>query len=166
MLGLFALALAAVGGASALSARDDNSTDFSDFKLDNRLHRSFWGMAYTPQNSSNYPTCGDTIEEVARDMQLLSQRQSPFITSLHPNLTKLFRRLQSLLVSGPTVPTVNRPTSFWTLLSGQRRTQKPWKLDRINRLTTPIATCTFTLESTCEFSLDPTSPGYLLYCNS
>ena len=77
MFSLFSLAAAAAvasgASASALSTRD-NSTDFSDFKLDSRLHRSFWGMAYTPQNSSNYPTCGDTIEEVARDMQLLSQR--------------------------------------------------------------------------------------------
>ena len=80
MLPLFTLATAVAAAASvasarSLSARDDNSTDFSDFKLDSRLHRSFWGMAYTPQNSSNYPTCGDTIEEVARDMQLLSQRK-------------------------------------------------------------------------------------------
>lgn len=67
-------ATASIACANPLSARDDTSTDFSDFKLDSRLHRSFWGMAYTPQNSSNYPTCGDTIEEVAHDMQLLSQR--------------------------------------------------------------------------------------------
>lgn len=40
---------------------------------DSRLHRSLWGIAYTSEDSSYYPQCGDTIDEVVKDVQLMSQ---------------------------------------------------------------------------------------------
>ena len=61
------------------------STSDSKFTLDTRLKKSFWGMAYTPPNAAYYPTvrhvaihaliaqCGDTIEGVVKDIQLISQ---------------------------------------------------------------------------------------------
>lgn len=61
-------ALAALLFASVAVYADD-----SKFDLDPRLHQSMWGIAYTPPFASNYPTCGDTIENIVKDIQLMSQ---------------------------------------------------------------------------------------------
>ncbi|KDN53120.1 glycoside hydrolase family 17 protein [Tilletiaria anomala UBC 951] len=47
-------------------------SDPSNFEKDSRLHNSFFGMCYTPLNSQ-YPACGDTLDAVIEDVQLLSQ---------------------------------------------------------------------------------------------
>ncbi|KAK4686138.1 hypothetical protein P7C73_g3992, partial [Tremellales sp. Uapishka_1] len=49
-----------------------NSNDPSNFTLDDRLHQSFYGFAYTP-NLAQVPWCGVTQANVTRDIQLLSQ---------------------------------------------------------------------------------------------
>ncbi|KAE8220988.1 hypothetical protein CF319_g5584 [Tilletia indica] len=46
--------------------------DPSKFALDSRLKQSFYGMCYTPLDAQ-YPQCGDTLESVIEDVQLLSQ---------------------------------------------------------------------------------------------
>jgi len=47
-------------------------SDPSKFDLDSRLKQSFYGIAYTPLNAQ-YPACGDTLEGVIEDIQILSQ---------------------------------------------------------------------------------------------
>ncbi|KXN87974.1 putative glucan endo-1,3-beta-glucosidase btgC [Leucoagaricus sp. SymC.cos] len=47
-------------------------SDPSNFKKDPRLHKSFFGLAYTPEGSL-MPNCGNKLENVIRDIQLLSQ---------------------------------------------------------------------------------------------
>nr|XP_019045226.1 glucan 1,3-beta-glucosidase [Kwoniella bestiolae CBS 10118]OCF24156.1 glucan 1,3-beta-glucosidase [Kwoniella bestiolae CBS 10118] len=49
-----------------------NEGDPSDFDKDSRLHQSFWGFAYTPQDAL-LPWCGASQNNVTRDIQLLSQ---------------------------------------------------------------------------------------------
>ncbi|WWD05203.1 hypothetical protein V865_003276 [Kwoniella europaea PYCC6329] len=49
-----------------------NENDPSDFDKDSRLHQSFWGFAYTPQDAL-LPWCGASQNNVTRDIQLLSQ---------------------------------------------------------------------------------------------
>jgi exo-beta-1,3-glucanase (GH17 family) len=61
-------ALAALLFASVAVNADD-----SQFDKDPRLHQSMWGIAYTPPLASNYPTCGDKIEDIVKDVQLMSQ---------------------------------------------------------------------------------------------
>ncbi|ODN74156.1 hypothetical protein L202_07608 [Cryptococcus amylolentus CBS 6039] len=56
------------GSNSTLTVGDDAS----DFEKDSRLHQSFWGFAYTPQNVL-LPWCGASQSNVTRDIQLLSQ---------------------------------------------------------------------------------------------
>lgn len=46
--------------------------DYSRFEKDSRLHQSFYGIAYTPDGSL-MPNCGNKLEDVIRDIQLLSQ---------------------------------------------------------------------------------------------
>ncbi|KAF8076634.1 glycoside hydrolase family 17 protein [Lyophyllum atratum] len=48
------------------------SGDPSIFTKDAKLHKSFYGMAYTPEGSL-LPECGNTLENVIKDIQLLSQ---------------------------------------------------------------------------------------------
>ncbi|KAI0661806.1 glycoside hydrolase [Cubamyces menziesii] len=56
--------------SSAVEQTDPN--DPSTFKLDTRLKKSFWGIAYTPEGSQ-YPDCGNSLDQVITDIQLLSQ---------------------------------------------------------------------------------------------
>ncbi|CAG7848338.1 Putative glucan endo-1,3-beta-glucosidase btgC; AltName: Full=Endo-1,3-beta-glucanase btgC; AltName: Full=Laminarinase btgC [Serendipita indica DSM 11827] len=49
------------------------AADPSQWTADPRLHRSMWGIAYTAEHAANYPACGDTLDEVVRDVQLMSQ---------------------------------------------------------------------------------------------
>ncbi|KAF8663394.1 hypothetical protein AX16_000966 [Volvariella volvacea WC 439] len=58
------------GGGNSPGSSDPN--DPSNFVRDPRLHRSFYGMAYTPEGSL-MPNCGNSLENVIRDVQLLSQ---------------------------------------------------------------------------------------------
>jgi glucan 1,3-beta-glucosidase len=43
------------------------------FEKDPRLHQSFYGIAYTPPFATDLPACRDTLENVVKDIQLLSQ---------------------------------------------------------------------------------------------
>jgi exo-beta-1,3-glucanase (GH17 family) len=49
-----------------------DSSDPSVFTKNPSLHKSFYGLCYTPLNAQ-YPACGDTIDSVIEDIQLLSQ---------------------------------------------------------------------------------------------
>jgi exo-beta-1,3-glucanase (GH17 family) len=49
-----------------------DSNDPSKFEKDSRLHNSLYGMCYTPLNAQ-YPACGDTLDSVIEDIQLMSQ---------------------------------------------------------------------------------------------
>ncbi|PVG00457.1 glycoside hydrolase [Serendipita vermifera] len=60
----------ALASLAALTRAADDPTVWT---ADSRLHRSLWGMAYTSESSSYYPQCGDTVEEVVKDVQLMSQ---------------------------------------------------------------------------------------------
>lgn len=65
------------GSASSSGGNDNSGTtsdpnDPSKFTLDSRLKKSFYGMAYTPENSL-MPNCGNKLEDVIKDIQLLSQ---------------------------------------------------------------------------------------------
>lgn len=53
-------------------AVSSDSNDPSVFTKDPNLHLSFYGMCYTPLNAQ-YPACGDTIDSVIEDIQLISQ---------------------------------------------------------------------------------------------
>lgn len=53
------------GTSSSGNGNSGNNTVFdpndpSNFAKDARLHRSFYGMAYTPENSQ-YPACGNSL---------------------------------------------------------------------------------------------------------
>ncbi|KAF9464891.1 glycoside hydrolase family 17 protein [Collybia nuda] len=54
------------------SGKKSPSNDPSVFTKDPRLHKSFYGMAYTPEGSM-FPECGNSLENVIQDIQLLSQ---------------------------------------------------------------------------------------------
>ncbi|KAF5358994.1 hypothetical protein D9758_004816 [Tetrapyrgos nigripes] len=58
-------------GAPAQTDPNDPST----FVRDSRLHQSFWGMAYTPEGSQ-LPNCSNSLENVIKDIQLMSQLTS------------------------------------------------------------------------------------------
>ncbi|KAK7470392.1 hypothetical protein VKT23_001819 [Stygiomarasmius scandens] len=49
--------------------------DPSTFVHDERLHQSFYGMAYTPEGSQ-LPDCGNSLENVIKDVQLMAQLTS------------------------------------------------------------------------------------------
>jgi hypothetical protein len=49
-----------------------DAADPSVFTKDSNLHQSFYGMCYTPLNAQ-YPACGDTLDSVIEDIQLISQ---------------------------------------------------------------------------------------------
>ncbi|KAI0749740.1 glycoside hydrolase [Daedaleopsis nitida] len=59
--------------STAVTQTDPN--DPSSFVRDSRLKKSFWALAYTPENSQ-YPDCGNTLEDVITDIQLMSQLTS------------------------------------------------------------------------------------------
>lgn len=46
-----------------------NPNDPSTFQKDPNLHRSFYGMAYTPAGSQ-LPTCNNTLEDIIQDIQV------------------------------------------------------------------------------------------------
>lgn len=65
-------------GNSASSDGGTTQTDPNDpstFVRDSRLHQSFWGMAYTPEGSQ-LPNCTNSLENVIKDIQLISQLTS------------------------------------------------------------------------------------------
>ncbi|KAJ3991265.1 glycoside hydrolase family 17 protein [Lentinula boryana] len=60
---------------SSTSSSVVNQTDPNDpstFQKDSRLKQSFYGLAYTPAGSQ-YPDCGNSLDDVITDIQLLSQ---------------------------------------------------------------------------------------------
>jgi len=65
---IFAFAAFLIAASAVVRAQDA-----SVFTKDPRLHQSMWGMAYTPPHASNYPTCGDQLPDIVKDIQLMSQ---------------------------------------------------------------------------------------------
>lgn len=61
------------GGSSGSSL--GIGSDPSQFEQDKRLHKSFYGIAYTPEGAL-MPNCGAKLENVIRDVQLMSQLTS------------------------------------------------------------------------------------------
>jgi exo-beta-1,3-glucanase (GH17 family) len=59
------------GGSSSGSTPSDPN-DPSQFELDPRLHKSFYGFAYQPEGSL-LPNCTNSLDAVIKDVQLLSQ---------------------------------------------------------------------------------------------
>ncbi|EPQ30555.1 uncharacterized protein PFL1_02080 [Pseudozyma flocculosa PF-1] len=87
IIGAVALAVIGIGAGVGiyLAKRGDNSSsgsasgavksdpnDPSKFDKDPRLHQSLYGLCYTPLNSQ-LPSCGDTLEQVIEDVQIMSQ---------------------------------------------------------------------------------------------
>ncbi|KAH6909190.1 glycoside hydrolase superfamily [Coprinopsis sp. MPI-PUGE-AT-0042] len=60
------------GGDGADVVKQSDPSDPSTFIKDPNLHQSFYGIAYSPQNSQ-LPGCGATLPEVITDIQLLAQ---------------------------------------------------------------------------------------------
>ncbi|KAL0562657.1 hypothetical protein V5O48_019427, partial [Marasmius crinis-equi] len=58
------------GGTGSGVSADPN--DAANFAKDSKLKKSFYGIAYTPTGSL-LPDCGNKLEEVIKDVQLLSQ---------------------------------------------------------------------------------------------
>jgi len=58
--------------SSSSSSGGDSDAPAGDFELDARLHKSFYGMAYTPEGSL-LPNCGNSLDAVIKDIQLISQ---------------------------------------------------------------------------------------------
>ncbi|KAI0822552.1 glycoside hydrolase [Trametes gibbosa] len=58
--------------SSAGVVTQTDASDPSTFQLDARLKKSFYGIAYTPEGSQ-LPECGNSLEDVITDIQLLSQ---------------------------------------------------------------------------------------------
>ncbi|KAI0044169.1 glycoside hydrolase family 17 protein [Auriscalpium vulgare] len=56
--------------SSPVTQTDPN--DPSTFVKDSRLKQSFYGLAYTP-NGSQLPSCGNSLQDVIEDVQLMSQ---------------------------------------------------------------------------------------------
>lgn len=52
--------------------RQTDPNDPSTFETDPNLHKAFWALAYTPEGSQ-LPSCGNSLEKVIKDVQLLSQ---------------------------------------------------------------------------------------------
>jgi len=65
-------AKSAASGSSSSSGSGGSSNDPSNFAKDPNLHQSFHGLAYTPKGSL-YPQCGNSLEDVIKDVQLMSQ---------------------------------------------------------------------------------------------
>lgn len=61
------------GGSGAVNQTNPN--DPSSFVKDPNLKHSFWGLAYTPAGSQ-LPNCGNSLEDVIEDIQLISQLTS------------------------------------------------------------------------------------------
>jgi len=61
------------GSRTQISGSTSSSSDPSLFSTDSRLHKSFYGIAYTPEGSLPDYGCSSTLESVITDMQLLSQ---------------------------------------------------------------------------------------------
>ncbi|KAF8730312.1 hypothetical protein AX14_005656 [Amanita brunnescens Koide BX004] len=64
--------------SSSSSGNSSNSSDLSDpssFQKDPRLFQSFYGISYTP-TGSQYPACGNSLDAVIQDVQILSQLTS------------------------------------------------------------------------------------------
>lgn len=83
--GVALVVIAAIGiGAGVAVARSKGSKDKakgvvtsdkndpSKFTKDSRLHKSFYGMCYTPTDTQ-YPACGASQDAIIEDIQLLSQ---------------------------------------------------------------------------------------------
>ncbi|TFK28861.1 glucan 1,3 beta-glucosidase [Coprinopsis marcescibilis] len=60
-------------GNSSGPSNVDIGDDPSVFDLDPRLHKSFYGMAYTPHNALIELGCGNTLEGTIADIQVISQ---------------------------------------------------------------------------------------------
>ncbi|KAJ3996235.1 glycoside hydrolase family 17 protein [Lentinula boryana] len=82
IIGLLAVAGIVVGVVLSQVQKGSSSSsnlaitgDPSQFSKDSRLKQSFYGIAYTPQDSI-YPNCNIQIADVVTDMQLLSQLTS------------------------------------------------------------------------------------------
>ncbi|KAL1696863.1 glycoside hydrolase family 17 protein [Schizophyllum commune] len=58
---------------SNLASNSSSSSDPSDFDKDENLHVSFYGIAYTPAGSQLDANCGNSLDDVIKDVQLLSQ---------------------------------------------------------------------------------------------
>ncbi|KAF7336800.1 Glycoside hydrolase [Mycena venus] len=58
--------------ASTPKSDSDSGSDPSSFVKDPALVQSFYGIAYTPQGSQ-LPDCGNSLDNVIKDIQLLSQ---------------------------------------------------------------------------------------------
>lgn len=58
--------------SSGSTSPGGNNNTPTMFEKDPRLHKSFYGMSYTPEGSL-LPECGNTLESVIKDIQLLSQ---------------------------------------------------------------------------------------------
>lgn len=82
--GIVLLAIIIAGVAAGLVVKKNNSKDKatgvvtsdkndpSNFTKDSRLHKSFYGMCYTPTDSQ-YPSCGASQDAIIEDIQLMSQ---------------------------------------------------------------------------------------------
>ncbi|KAF8812314.1 glycoside hydrolase family 17 protein [Phlegmacium glaucopus] len=64
------------GSGTPGSNSTSSSNDPSVFTKDSRLHKSFYGIAYTPEGSLPDYGCSSTLQNVIIDMQLLSQLTS------------------------------------------------------------------------------------------
>ncbi|KAF8897840.1 glycoside hydrolase family 17 protein [Infundibulicybe gibba] len=60
------------GSGSGNGPAQTDPNDPSTFVKDPKLHKSFYGMAYTPEGSL-LPNCGNNLANVIKDIQLLSQ---------------------------------------------------------------------------------------------
>jgi len=60
------------GSGSSSSGDGDSGGGASNFEKDPRLHKSFYGMAYTPEGSL-LPNCGNSLDAVIKDIKLISQ---------------------------------------------------------------------------------------------
>ncbi|TFK43665.1 glycoside hydrolase family 17 protein [Crucibulum laeve] len=61
--------------SSTTTGTKSNSKDPSNFTKDPRLHKSFYGLAYTPEGSL-MPNCGNSLDHVIKDIQIISQLTS------------------------------------------------------------------------------------------
>ncbi|UZJ56571.1 hypothetical protein CBS101457_005891 [Exobasidium rhododendri] len=60
------------GNKGVTGVVQSDASDPSIFTKSADLHQSFYGMCYTPLNAQ-YPACGDTLDSVIEDIQLISQ---------------------------------------------------------------------------------------------
>jgi len=61
--------------STAASGSSSSSNGPSNFSKNPNLHQSFYGMAYTPAGSQ-YPQCGNSLDDVIGDIQVMSQLTS------------------------------------------------------------------------------------------